>query len=1016
MADQSHKSPDDMDLENAIGDVFKLFNLEQMNKSKDNPEPESNQDQVSSSNEDIPQLVEHHNEEQLPEKEDKSYDHKNNDNVNFDDAIKDAFQSLHESRNESVRSHDDHHSYDDHESQQAFNDDDDGKEQDLDLASAITDAIQSIHGNDMQERHIQDHRLDHHIQDQDEDHVQDQTHDQTHDHDHQHESNKDFQNTPSKPHNEKDLYSPLQMEKDQQEEEEDNLALQNAIGNAFLSLKETSGHQDQLFQDESEQTLSENHQSQNRQLMSHLKIPTGEDVDDEGLNKVISDSFHSLVNKQRSKTDDKVNINNVVSNLIGQMSNDESRDDAIISNDILQELAQEITNKVQESDDPNQSKTKDLVIPKIDDNVLNHFVNEAHKDELGKTPSSSIQTAPTTNNLLSGEQLQSTIANVVKNVIENDQKDTDMDQLQMNDILTNAFNMAMENPTELLNNLETDELRLDKIRARDNKKLSIAETLALHRSTMKNDLKPELNTQLSSVLANLSSRINNHGNESSLLSVIKQMTNFLTASNFQTFKSSQSLISIITNYKNTHLENTFINCLNLSKEYLRQNKGLNSIGLIDNVLILFGKNSTHDVLDYNFNLIALVSNSINNCISNFSTLKNIKGHIFQQKPKLNGIEDKERVRLENRERKKRWREENSERNKDNDLRARVLKKAASKFGDDSSPEKSSWIDEEFGKRKEKRLLREKKGLENKDSSNIMNEFNSNNEIFINDKNLIQLMTDLFKIFSNFSPKDDPETGLLTTSTTMSCSAIIYLLNLDNNFDFKRIDTIVTNIVNNLLNTFNSLEQQERIIYLIKGTSNYRLHNDLRTPSYPSKLPNQGLTTLINRNMDVDSSKPPNSILDKISDKIKNFSSSDDANKRLKLSPDVIRSSPMNLKFPSYKGGVYSLTQSQRQTQSQSDEDIGQPQAPSDPQPPDPSPYFVQPTIKKEFESPFLSNKLSQSSSSPSISSSGTSNGETVNGLRKPGSFRIPAYSKPRDKGKSLGFPRLYSASIKQNQP
>lgn len=69
-------------------------------------------------------------------------------------------------------------------------------------------------------------------------------------------------------------------------------------------------------------------------------------------------------------------------------------------------------------------------------------------------------------------------------------------------------------------------------------------------------------------------------------------------------------------------------------------------------------------------------------------------------------EEKERIRIENRLRKKKWRGINSDRNKDNDLRARLHRRAVQKFGAGESSEKSAWIDEEFQKRREKRLQRD----------------------------------------------------------------------------------------------------------------------------------------------------------------------------------------------------------------------------------------------------------------------------------------------------------------------
>lgn len=69
------------------------------------------------------------------------------------------------------------------------------------------------------------------------------------------------------------------------------------------------------------------------------------------------------------------------------------------------------------------------------------------------------------------------------------------------------------------------------------------------------------------------------------------------------------------------------------------------------------------------------------------------------------VDSRERVRLENRTRKQRWREKNNARNKDNDLRFRLLRRAAVLFGPGDSEEKSRWMAAEFERRKTKRLER-----------------------------------------------------------------------------------------------------------------------------------------------------------------------------------------------------------------------------------------------------------------------------------------------------------------------
>ncbi|KAK9487045.1 hypothetical protein V1527DRAFT_518213 [Lipomyces starkeyi] len=68
-------------------------------------------------------------------------------------------------------------------------------------------------------------------------------------------------------------------------------------------------------------------------------------------------------------------------------------------------------------------------------------------------------------------------------------------------------------------------------------------------------------------------------------------------------------------------------------------------------------------------------------------------------------EERQKLKIENRERKKRWRMRNDERNKDNDLRVRVNRRASRMFGVESSEKKTQWIEDEFARRRQRRLQR-----------------------------------------------------------------------------------------------------------------------------------------------------------------------------------------------------------------------------------------------------------------------------------------------------------------------
>ncbi|KAI8643286.1 hypothetical protein BD408DRAFT_414999 [Parasitella parasitica] len=69
---------------------------------------------------------------------------------------------------------------------------------------------------------------------------------------------------------------------------------------------------------------------------------------------------------------------------------------------------------------------------------------------------------------------------------------------------------------------------------------------------------------------------------------------------------------------------------------------------------------------------------------------------------------RESIRASNRERKKKWRIHNEERNKDNDLRCRVNKRAHKLYGLQESAAKQQWVQEEFEKRRQKRMDKERR--------------------------------------------------------------------------------------------------------------------------------------------------------------------------------------------------------------------------------------------------------------------------------------------------------------------
>lgn len=132
--------------------------------------------------------------------------------------------------------------------------------------------------------------------------------------------------------------------------------------------------------------------------------------------------------------------------------------------------------------------------------------------------------------------------------------------------------------------------------------------------------------------------------------------------------------------------------------------GSNGNALLNNIGVLLPNLPSH--------LTSLISSAISQALANTTP---------QQQPSKDGTrsmkkknvpakdetpeQQKERVRLENRERKKRWREANRLKNQNNDLRARLKKRAIHLFGVEESGKKTDWIEAEFEKRKNRRIMK-----------------------------------------------------------------------------------------------------------------------------------------------------------------------------------------------------------------------------------------------------------------------------------------------------------------------
>ncbi|ABN68501.2 predicted protein [Scheffersomyces stipitis CBS 6054] len=785
----------------------------------------------------------------------------------------------------------------------------------------------------------------------------------------------------------------------QHEEEDPDAALESAIGSAFESistLKQSDGkphttheHIDQNHtnDDDLSAIISSTFQET---LNTNVAHDSADEQDDTSMQDAIAEAFKSAADDtsltHASTQEPQLDLSNLVQNIVHQVASQENSENESlpIPGNVLQDLAQEIANQVQgylAEGDSSKPLSVSGGLPKIDDNVLAHFQKEAHKEGSDKLS----EPAP---------YLQTALATAVRNAIgsnasatfekqpPHDDKEADLEQLQMNDILQNAFNMAKENPQELLSDLDenehstmhqsvplTDSLRssanlpqnlqtlprkissstatfLESLKRSNEitlssgtkssktskaaiqtgtepslsepqkrKSLSIAETLALHRSSMNNgptrnysaidsldtpfsdriaSITPSLNSQISSVLTAITSKISNGdgSKDTDLLSVIRQMTSSYSPTTLP-LASYPSATEIISSYGSAIEKNKIIKTLRLAKRFLEDQStdeidNRSAANVISNIIAQFSISAVGSGFSGSASLaaseysnikneqIASVKESIVSAISNFaSTAKLSKGSSFLSGIRVDTPEYREKIRSENRERKKRWREENAERNKDNDLRSRVLKKATSLFGEAESAEKKAWADEEFNKRRQKRLTRKLKGSETKseDFGDLEGRSpeDSGSNVYLHDSNFIKPISDVFNILSACTQKESPGVALAATAAATATVAAIYT---DDNKDANRdsVDAAVSSLISKLMEKANSAGEQERITSLSKGvTSSFKLSSSpplpTTPPSMPSQLPDAELSSLVKTG-----SGSTSGIISRLSATIKNLTS------------------------------------------------------------------------------------------------------------------------------------------------
>ncbi|CAI5755912.1 unnamed protein product [Candida verbasci] len=393
--------------------------------------------------------------------------------------------------------------------------------------------------------------------------------------------------------------------------EEDDL--DDVIGNAFNNIlqhekewkKVSSTRKDSLVgDDELNEIVSQSFQQIFQSQPQQQSLPK-EELDE--MEDAISQAFKSVMNNQRKPSEA---VQNLVSQIPPTIPNKEN---------YVKKLAVEISHQVQDhlKHDRNRLSQQQPFIsglPRLDESILAHF-----------------ETKDTGSN-----------SNVA-----------DLEQLQMNDILQNAFKMAIERPNELLSDLEIEEeipKEISKPIFRPSiRKLEspIIEEPKTRPSLLSN---PAVTSQLSSVISSLTSRINSGElSNANILSVIRQMTEELSSGRSLTLTSSFlkkpiNVDTIIESYKAENLLK-IINILKYSIKYLQivsSIDGDNAINIIRSIIRKFDPmNENEEIVSleigqigeitklFNFTMSLIVKYSSGNRFSP-STLLSI------EKIKLNG--------------------------------------------------------------------------------------------------------------------------------------------------------------------------------------------------------------------------------------------------------------------------------------------------------------------------------------------------------------------------------------------
>ncbi|OBA21805.1 hypothetical protein METBIDRAFT_30828 [Metschnikowia bicuspidata var. bicuspidata NRRL YB-4993] len=844
-------------------------------------------------------------------------------------------------------------------------------------------------------------------------------------------------------------------------EDFDDTNLEDAIGAAFQSLAHDLG----------EHKKSTSNQDPN------LSPLNSESWEYSGSPQRVHQPTSGNVEHELNHRHVEIDLGDIVQSVVLQIGNSDHSTDPMqlhlhlssISKDILESLASEISNQVHT---PEPSHPTGL----HEDNASSHTQTLPHADSNLEQPEDldAALKAAVANAVKSafpgGNTLLTSVANLAS------EKEPDLEQSQMSEILQNAFNMAMQNPQDLLTSLDAAEeleaeisktngepltqlvtsdvttttlsdrkvygkkeeprlvahLQKEQAALTAQKPLSIAQTLALHRSNMSTSQRDystiesledsigpsqraafqpssQNHPQLSTILSSLSQHIQSGTHSSNLMQVIRQMTNALMLN--KTFPASynKAALEAIKLIKNSPDKTYYITRLQEANRFVLSMSGddnrRKALALLVNILISVDprkdKSAKEDSHESSSSEpipkklgedVALFYGATLSILSELD-IQRLRMVMNGVKPELDSNEQKSRVREGNRERKKKWREENAERNKDNDLRCRVLKRAALKFGEGSSDDKLEWIEKEYLRRRTRRINRQKKDEVKAESPPPSDESSSHHPV------LVKRISETFNLVTECGHDEDPSGVFMAVSSTVAvvASACAEELNITDSLAiFDLISLTLSSIFDQAMRSGAS----RKFLFLIK-----REDNQL-TPTGAPEMTQEELFQKVSNLKNFNSSSV--STLDALRESQKrlgiDFLSSLDKRRKTSNETDVkdtggqiseserdifTSSSSVNswrttsgLKMPLYKtpGNVtdpelFKVDNSRRE--------------------------YVEPIPK--ITSPFISNKVGVEASSHQPSS-----------LKKGGGLQRPGFSKPANRPNNIGFPTLYSTSFRLN--